>query len=171
MRAHLSLGSNVGDRASHLKDALSAMGGHPHIALTAVSRIYQTAPVGKLDQPDFLNMAAEIETELTPEDLLSVLKSIEARIGRQPAERWGPRLIDIDIILYENERIQSDSLSVPHPEFRRRAFVLVPLAEIAAEAHDPETGQSVGQLAAGLADCGDVKPYEPGLKEVGRDGS
>lgn len=148
MRIHLSLGSNVGDRISHLRSALEALDRWEGVRVTAVSQVYETEPVGKTDQRAFLNLAAEIETDLDPLELLNAAKAIERAGGRVPGERWGPRPIDIDIVLWSSRVWESETLTLPHPAFRERAFVLAPLAEIAADAVDPVTGLTVAQLAA-----------------------
>jgi 2-amino-4-hydroxy-6-hydroxymethyldihydropteridine diphosphokinase len=149
MRVHLSLGSNLGDRAANLRAALDALDRLDGVAVWAVSHAYETEPVGKTDQPEFLNVAAEIETDLEPLELLNAVKGIEADLGRVPAERWGPRTIDIDIVLWGPRIEATERLALPHPEFRKRAFVLTPLAELAPDAADPVTGRRVAELAAG----------------------
>jgi 2-amino-4-hydroxy-6-hydroxymethyldihydropteridine diphosphokinase len=148
MRVWLSLGSNVGDRAGHLAVAVSALRSLKRTEICAVSRRYETEPIGKTGQPAFLNMAVEIETELAPLELLNACQEIEARLGRERSEHWGPRTIDIDLILCGPLVITTERLTAPHPEFRKRNFVLAPLAEIAPEAVDPVTGKTVAELAA-----------------------
>ena len=157
MRVYLSLGSNLGDRLYHLESALKQLGAHERIHWTACSGCYETSPVGSLDQPVFLNVAAEIETDLTPLELLNVAKEIESGLGRTETWRWGPRVVDIDIILCGSTVITSERLTVPHPEFRRRAFVLQPLAEIAPDVVDPVTGKTVAELVAGAEAEGQVR--------------
>ena len=149
MRVYLSLGSNHGDRRQQLRGALDALRAVAGVTVGAVSRCYETEPVGEVHQPAFLNLAAEIETELAPLELLNATQAIEQRLGRRPSYRWGPRAIDIDVILWGARVIATERLQVPHREFRKRAFVLTPLAEIAGEAVDPETGKTVAELAAG----------------------
>lgn len=148
MRVLLSLGSNLGDRDAYLSEAVNALAELPGVALVAASTRHDTAPVGVVDQPAFLNMAAEIETDLAPLELLNAVKAIESRLGRQPTYRWGPRVIDIDLILWGEMCFESETLTLPHPAFRDRAFVLKPLAEIAPEAVDPVTGKTVAELAS-----------------------
>ncbi|MFO7976438.1 MAG: 2-amino-4-hydroxy-6-hydroxymethyldihydropteridine diphosphokinase [Candidatus Hydrogenedentota bacterium] len=148
MAVQLSLGSNVGARRENLEAALAALGQLPETTLTRRSRIYETEPYGVTEQPAFLNMAVEIETGLQPLELLDAIKAIEHRLGRQRTEPWGPRKIDIDIVLWGDSVLETDRLTVPHPDYRRRAFVLIPLAEIAPEAVDPITGMTVAQLVA-----------------------
>ncbi len=164
MRVLLSLGSNLGDRAANLRHALDALARWPGVRLGAVSRVYETEPVGLAEQPDFLNAAAEIETELLPLELLNAVKEIEAALGRTPSERWGPRVIDIDLILWEDLMMTEARLTLPHAAFRSRYFVLAPLAEIAPEAVDPVTGKTVRALSESVeaqgrvAGCGPVTP-------------
>lgn len=144
-RVLLALGSNLGDRQSNLSAALELLpvwGVH----IVACSQVYETAPVGVTDQPSFLNMAAEIETALTPLELLRAAKSVERAIGRTETYRWGPRTVDIDIILWGPCVIREPALQVPHPRFRERGFVLRPLLDIAPEAVDPESGKTVALL-------------------------
>jgi 2-amino-4-hydroxy-6-hydroxymethyldihydropteridine diphosphokinase len=143
--AALSLGGNVGDVAAAFDNTLDALRAHERIANLRASRIYVTPPWGKTDQPDFLNMAAAFETTLTPRELLALIRELEARAGRTREERWGPRTLDLDIILYGDQVIDEPDLQIPHPRAHERAFVLVPLAEIMPEARIH--GSSVRDLA------------------------
>jgi dihydropteroate synthase len=129
----LALGGNVGDKVASLRRALRAIAGEPRIELTAVSRFYRTPPWGKTDQDWFLNACALGRTSLKPEALLERVKALEVELGRAPAERWGPRVIDIDLIAYGDIALKTERLTLPHPELFNRAFVLVPLAEIAPD--------------------------------------
>jgi 2-amino-4-hydroxy-6-hydroxymethyldihydropteridine diphosphokinase len=148
MRVQLSLGSNIGDRVGKLRAALEALDALEGVCVTRVSHSYETEPVGNTDQPAFLNLAAEIETALEPLELLNAVKEIERRLARTPSSRWGPRTIDIDVILWGNRVMDTERLTLPHKEFRKRAFVLAPLAEIASDAVDPVTGCTVRELAS-----------------------
>lgn len=144
---HLALGSNLGDRPAALRGAVSAVEKLPGTRVVAVSSAWETASWGVTDQPAFLNAALAIETEMSPLDLLRSLKEIERDLGRASGgPKWGPRVIDIDIVLWGDRVIHEPALEVPHPEFRRRAFVLAPLAEIAPDARDPVTGKTVSEL-------------------------
>lgn len=143
---YLSLGSNVGDRAAQLRAALKAL--EASCQIQAVSPVYETAPVGELNQPAFLNAAVEIKTALGPLELLNAAKHVENALGRTPRTRWGPREIDIDLLLWGDVILQSETLTLPHPEFRKRMFVLAPLADIAPEARDPLSGMRVAELLA-----------------------
>ena len=162
-RVHLSLGSNVGDRITNLRTALQALNETGRIRVTKVSNAYETAPVGYTDQPAFVNLAAEIETALEPLELLNAAKDIERGLGRTPTVRWGPREIDIDLILWGSRIVETESLVLPHKEFRKRAFVLVPLAEIALDALDPVTGLSVRELVGRPEAQGEVTKLGPFL--------
>ena len=134
-RAYLGLGSNLGDRAAHLQfalDALAARAGR----VAAISPVYETEPVGGPPQPDFLNAVVAVETALSPRELLGVAKTLEAEAGRQPpdpANRWGPRPLDIDVLMVGDLRVDEPDLVVPHPRIHQRAFVLAPLADVAPE--------------------------------------
>lgn len=161
MPVYLSLGSNVGDRMENLRKALQLLGQQERVRVGAASRIYETEPIGIVEQPTFLNMAVEIETELAPLEFLKAIKGVEAEMGRIPSARWGPRLIDIDIVLWDDRVVEHDALVIPHPEFRSRAFVLKPLAEIAGDAVDPVSGKSVEELASETGAQGWVRRYEP----------
>lgn len=147
-RIFLSLGSNLGDRAENMAEALKRLGNQPRIAVVNASHAYETEPVGVENQPAFFNMAAEIETDLAPLELLNVAKKIESELGRKPTERWGPRTIDIDIVLWGNRVSETGRVSLPHKEFRTRDFVLAPLSEIAPDVVDPVTGRTIADLAA-----------------------
>lgn len=147
MRVYLGLGSNVGDRKRHLAAALDALRGLKGVRLAAVSPCYETEPLGEVDQSAFLNLAAAIETELSPLEVLEAVKRIERRLGRRETRRWGPREVDIDLILWDREVLETETLTLPHRAFRKRAFVLAPLADIAPDAVDPVTGKTVAELA------------------------
>jgi 2-amino-4-hydroxy-6-hydroxymethyldihydropteridine diphosphokinase len=127
--AYVGLGSNVGDRLGHLRRALDALEAKG-IAVVRVSSVYETDPVGP-PQPDYLNAVAEVSTSLSPADLVRTLKAAETDAGRVQRERWGPREIDLDLLLYGDETVDEEGVAVPHPELTHRAFVLVPLIEIA----------------------------------------
>lgn len=133
IRAYLGLGANLGDRLANLREVVRMLDEHPSCRVTACSSIYETDPVGPVDQPDFLNAVIAIETELEPEELLDLVHNIENRLGRVRTLKWGPRVIDIDILLYGQLEMQADGLTLPHPELMKRAFVLVPFAEIAPD--------------------------------------
>ena len=156
-RVLLGLGSNLGDREAYLRDAIGATGRLEGTRIVAMSHCYETEPLGLSDQPAYMNLAAEIETVLGPLELLNALKQIERALGRENGARWGPRIIDIDIILCESVVLDTPELSIPHPEFRNRAFVLTPLAEIAGEATDPVSGATVVELASRPEAVGQVR--------------
>lgn len=129
--AYISIGSNIGDRLHHLVEAVRILRLREGITVTAVSSIYETAPVGFTDQADFLNMVVGVETGLVAEDLLEVCQQVEHELGRVRDIRWGPRTVDLDVLLYNNDNIETENLVVPHPRMHERAFVLIPLLEIA----------------------------------------
>jgi 2-amino-4-hydroxy-6-hydroxymethyldihydropteridine diphosphokinase len=133
LRAYIGLGGNIGDPAASMASALHLLASNPSIAVEKVSSLYRTPPWGKTDQPDFLNACAELATELTPPQLLDACLDVEAKLKRVRRERWGPRVIDIDILVHWAGNFHSDGLSIPHPRMGERAFVLVPLAEIVPE--------------------------------------
>jgi len=138
--AYIGLGSNLGDREAFLKRALRRL--RPR----RVSRIIETEPWGRRDQPRFLNAVAEIETSLEPEALLEHLQLLERELGRVRAGRWGPRTIDLDLLLYDDRRIRTRTLNVPHPRLARRRFVLEGLAELCPERRVPGLGKTVREL-------------------------
>jgi len=145
--AYIGLGANLGDRRGNIQTALRKLADLPTMRLVRVSSLYETAPVGITDQPDFLNLVAAARTSLAPQALLDVLLHIENQMGRVRTERWGPRVIDMDLLLYSDEQVALPGLMVPHPRLRERAFVLVPLAEIAPELALPGDGKQVADLA------------------------
>jgi len=153
----LAIGTNLGDRLANLRAALRSL--PPDVELVAVSRVYETPPWGYADQPAFLNIAVHARTRLSPESLLSKLKQAEVQIGREPGFRNGPRLIDVDILFYDDLMLDSPPLIIPHKRLHERAFVLVPLADLEPELVHPVFGISVSRLVAGMDTTG-VKRYE-----------
>ena len=131
--AYLSLGSNLGNREETLRKALRQLAAADGVKKLAVSSLYETEPWGKKEQPSFLNIAVSLQTTLTPEELLALAQAVETELGRVRHERWGPRTIDVDILLIEGVERKTPTLTLPHPYMTERAFVLVPLAEIASD--------------------------------------
>jgi 2-amino-4-hydroxy-6-hydroxymethyldihydropteridine diphosphokinase len=158
--AYLGLGGNLGDPPRQLTDALQRLDAAEEVEVTRTSSFYRTPPLGPPDQPWYVNAAARVRTRLGPEELLRLLHRVEAALGRVRGERWGPRSIDLDLLLYNGEVIFAPDLVVPHPEMHRRAFVLAPLAEIAPRAWHPVLKKSAGDLLAELdpADRAAVQP-------------
>jgi 2-amino-4-hydroxy-6-hydroxymethyldihydropteridine diphosphokinase len=152
----LGLGSNLGDRLANLRRALDAL--PPEVRVLAESHVYETPPWGYVDQPAFLNMAAKAETELAPRALLERVKRAEVDLGREASFRYGPRRIDIDILFYDDLILNEDQLVIPHPHLHERAFVLVPLADVARTFAHPGLGRTVEQLLAGV-DASGIRPY------------
>lgn len=152
--AYLSIGSNIGDRLLHLTEAVRALHSHEGLTVTSVSSIYETAPVGFTDQADFLNMVVCVEAGLAAQELLDVCQKIEHGLGRIRDIRWGPRTADLDILLYNNDSIETESLVVPHPRMHERAFVLIPLLEIAPLMGNPmvDTGVILWRKVNGVND-------------------
>lgn len=155
--AYLLLGSNLGDRVTTLHRALLRLtqeAGH----LIAVSGVYETAAWGLEAQPAFLNQAVKFGTDLGPEALLDACQRVEAAFGRERLEPWGPRTLDVDILLYDDLVLHTERLTIPHPRLPERRFALVPLADVAAAYQHPQLHQSVAEL---LAACPDPLPVEP----------
>ncbi len=155
---YLSLGSNLGDREARLRMALEKLQ-QRGILLVKESSIYETEPVDVLDQPDFLNLVCQVETVLEPESLLAACQEIESRMGRRRGETKGARNIDIDILFYGRRIVEKPFLKIPHPAWRRRNFVLVPLAEIAPNFRDPVSDQTVQALLQQSCDNSQVTSY------------
>ena len=131
--AWLGLGGNIGDPRAAMGEALRRLDEDDAVRVRAVSPLYRTPPWGKLDQPDFLNAVAAVETELSPRALLELCLAVEAGLKRVRRERWGPRLIDMDILLYGGEEVHEPGLDIPHPRMLDRAFVMVPLSDVAPD--------------------------------------
>lgn len=149
---YLGLGTNLGDRQANLRAAVKGL--PPGVEVRRVSPIYETEPWGYEDQPPFLNQAAEAATDLPPEELLAYLKALETSLGRVQSFRYGPRLIDLDILLYDNLVLETPGLVIPHPRLAERAFVLAPLADLAPGLVVPGKGQTAAELLAGLDKTG-----------------
>ena len=157
---YLSLGSNLGDREAHLREAVEQLKKLGDV--TAVSSLYETEPVEFTAQPWFLNIAVELETELMPKQLLSALLKIEQSMGRRRLQPKGPRLIDVDILLFGNAVVSDTKLSIPHPAMHERRFVLVPLNEIAPQARHPVLRKTALELLEALPrDSAAVKRWSP----------
>ncbi|MEQ8464020.1 2-amino-4-hydroxy-6-hydroxymethyldihydropteridine diphosphokinase [Coleofasciculus sp. E1-EBD-02] len=152
----IALGSNLGDSRAILEAAIVMLAKTPGITVTSQSSWYRTAPIGP-PQPDYLNGCVILEVQLTPHDLLQTLLSIEKQFGRERRERWGPRTLDLDILLFDNLIIDTPTLQIPHPRMTERAFVLVPLAEIAPDWIEPKSGCAIAQLVQRV-DCSGVHP-------------
>jgi 2-amino-4-hydroxy-6-hydroxymethyldihydropteridine diphosphokinase len=155
-RVFVALGSNIGDRLGFLQKAMDALGSARGFKVRRVSSVYETEPVGKKDQPQFLNAAVELHSLMSPQDVLVTLKQIERAVGRTPSERWGPREIDLDLIYVQDLVIDRPELVLPHPEVASRRFVLTPLAEIAPEFVDPLRKRSLRKLLSSCPDPSSV---------------
>jgi 2-amino-4-hydroxy-6-hydroxymethyldihydropteridine diphosphokinase len=141
-RAYVGLGSNLGDREATIRAAVAALPG-----VAAVSSLQETEPVGVTDQPRFLNGVAALDTDLTARELLEALLAVERDLGRERRERWGPRTIDLDLLLFGSEAVDEPGLTVPHPRLHERRFALEPLAELAPHAEIPGRGRVADVLA------------------------
>ena len=143
MKAFVGLGSNLGEREAMIRLALETLSRLPGTHLVKASSLYDTEPVGEVDQPNFLNAVAQLDTELTARQLLWNLHLIEKRLGRVRTQRWGPRTIDLDLLLYGSLVLDEPELTVPHPELTARSFVLVPLVELDPLLVHPVTGETL----------------------------
>ncbi len=162
--AFLALGSNLGDREGHLAGALDRLA--ERMAVIAVSPVYESEPAGYADQPRFLNLVARVETALDPPALLDAVQAVERRMGRERSFRDAPRIIDIDILLYDDVRMATDALTLPHPRMHRRAFVLRPLADLAAGLRIPGIGSVRDALRMDELE-GAATPVTPGPRLAG----
>lgn len=151
MVAYLGLGANLGPREETLSRALAALEG-PALHVRRRSSLYETEPLGVTEQPRFLNAVAEVHTGLGPCTLLARCKATESALGRVPRRRWGPREIDLDVLIYGDWVIRTPELVVPHPRLRERDFALRPLAELAPQGVDPQSGRPFARLAAAVRD-------------------
>ncbi|MDR7343185.1 2-amino-4-hydroxy-6-hydroxymethyldihydropteridine diphosphokinase [Pantoea alhagi] len=158
IRVYLALGSNLADPLHQVRNALDALAAIPHTQRAAVSSFYRTPPYGPPDQPDYLNAAVALDTQLSPEALLDHTQRIELEQGRvRKAERWGPRTLDLDILLFGDRVLNTPRLTVPHYDMHNRAFMLVPLLEIAPQARLPD-GRALAAIAAEL-DSSAILPW------------
>ncbi|MGQ9664487.1 MAG: 2-amino-4-hydroxy-6-hydroxymethyldihydropteridine diphosphokinase [bacterium] len=150
---YLLIGTNIGNLKENLENALDQLNRN-NIKIIKRSKIYKTKPWGKTDQPDFLNIAVEVETSFTPEVLLKKIKEIEKEMKRETVEKWGPRIIDIDILFYGSSQINQSDLIIPHSQFFNRQFAIVPLADIAPDFVPPFSQKKVKELISGEMDEG-----------------
>jgi len=161
-RVYLGLGTNLGERLENLRAAAKAL--PPEVVVLCNSPVYETEPWGYTQQPAFLNQVLETETGLEPQQLLAHVKAVEARLGRTPIFRYGPRLIDIDILLYDNLVLQTPELVIPHPHLTERAFVLIPLADLAPDRTLPNSKMTIRELSL-TCERSSVKLFR-GSKEI-----
>ncbi len=152
---YLGLGSNLGERQYNIRKAISLL--KRQCAIEKISSFYETEPVGFLGQRWFVNCVIKAHTRLAPESMLEGIKSIEKTLGKKAVRKNGPRRIDIDILLYNGRKIKSNAITIPHPRFHKRAFVLVPFSEIAPRARHPVLGKTIAQLARELGSGKEVK--------------
>lgn len=150
-RAYIALGSNLGDKKAYLDQAIKALKQHKECRVQKVSSYLVTEPYGGVEQDDFLNACLSLDTLLSPEELLDLLHEIEQAALRERLIHWGPRTLDLDILLYDNEVLETEDLIIPHVEMHKRDFVLKPLAEIAPNKRHPILGKTIGELAAQLS--------------------
>lgn len=160
-RAYLGLGTNLGDRSSNLRRAVELLG-ERGVRLVRSSRVYETEPVGGPSQPDYLNAVIEVEAAGSARELLEACQGVEEAMGRVRAERWGPRVIDVDVLTFGAEEIDEPDLQVPHPRIHERAFVLIPLLELDADPRLPG-GRRLDGLRLNPQSIGGVRPFAPPL--------
>ncbi len=146
----IGLGSNMGHKRDNVEQAAAAISNIPEVDLIRCSSLYQTEPWGNTDQDVFINQVIEVETDLSAQELLRALQDIEIKMGRQRKEKWGPRIIDLDILLYGNEVMDDLDLQIPHPHMRERLFVLVPLYEIGPDLRFPDDGATIEEVLSSV---------------------
>ncbi|WP_078429469.1 2-amino-4-hydroxy-6-hydroxymethyldihydropteridine diphosphokinase [Alkalihalobacterium alkalinitrilicum] len=149
---YIGLGSNIGVREDHLLLGVKELDNEKQITVKRVSSIYETAPVGYLDQQNFLNMVVEVSTSYKPEELLEITQNIESKAKRNTPIRWGPRTLDLDILLYNQENIKVNDLTIPHPRMSERSFVIIPLMEINPKLKLPHEQKTVSEIYRRLTD-------------------
>ncbi len=164
--AYIALGSNIGDRQSFLNFGLKSLEDDVNISILSYSSIYETSPIGYVDQADFLNMVVEIKTSYDPLPLLHCTQTIQNDAGRKTGIRWGPRTLDLDILLYNQENIEMEQLIIPHPRMYERSFVVVPLKEINPSLYFPSIEKSIEQVYKELCDKEGVRIWK---KRFGED--
>jgi len=169
IRCWIGLGSNLGDREGYLKQGIRSLNGTEGVRVIKVSSIYETAPYGPVEQSAFLNMVVEIETDLSPEGLLKVTQGIERENNRERLIHWGPRTLDLDILLYADRIIRMENLVIPHPEMEKRLFVLVPLKELDSKLVIPGLTANIQELDARFKDRKGVQLWKQnnGVGEFG----
>jgi 2-amino-4-hydroxy-6-hydroxymethyldihydropteridine diphosphokinase len=158
--AYIALGSNIENRLYYLREAVKALDNHEQISVIAASSIYETEPVGYINQDKFLNMVIKITTALSPFALLEVTQKIEQKFGRKREIRWGPRTLDLDILLYNHENIETEQLIIPHPRMTERAFVMIPLLEVNHDIDIPNVSQYLKDLIDRLPDKEGVRVWK-----------
>jgi 2-amino-4-hydroxy-6-hydroxymethyldihydropteridine diphosphokinase len=158
--SYIALGSNIGDRLYYLREAVKMLDSHEQISVAATSSIYETEPVGYVNQDKFLNMVIKIYTTLSPFALLDVTQKIEQTFGRKREIRWGPRTLDLDILLYNHENIETEQLIIPHPRMAERAFVIIPLLELNRDIHIPNIAERLVCLIDRLPDREGVRIWK-----------
>ena len=167
-RAYIATGSNMGDKKAYLDEAVEKLKNHPYCKVVKVSDYITTEPYGGVEQDVFLNGALEIKTLLYPEELLALLNRIEAEAGRERTIHWGPRILDLDILFYDDQLIQDERLIIPHPFVDERAFVLAPLADIAPDFVHPQSGETVVQMLARVYSTAVYRlPQQPNFQVMG----
>ncbi|HVF52119.1 MAG TPA: 2-amino-4-hydroxy-6-hydroxymethyldihydropteridine diphosphokinase [Actinomycetota bacterium] len=161
--AYIGIGSNVGDRVAFARRGVDELGASDDVQVSRVSSLYETSPLGGPPQRSYVNLVTEVETTLSPQELLQVAKAIETKLGRESnAMRWGPRVVDLDILLFGEEKVNDPDLEIPHPRLRERRFALIPLLEVAPDAADPWGARYADVVSEAQ---GEVELLEPWLLE------